>query len=203
MAQRFLFTSESVTEGHPDKMCDIISDTVLDECLRQDPTSHVACETATKTGFVLVFGEITSKAKLDYQKLVRNAVEKIGYTSSKVCFDSKTCNVMVSGDEQSPDIAQAVHENKSVEELGAAQMERHKSPLKTKEMESTSNQFVSIQFLFQLNILTISLLMNFARKSRRMLLIQFYQLILLIQTQSITSTQVDVSSLVDLLVMLA
>ena len=119
MAQRFLFTSESVTEGHPDKMCDIISDTILDECLRQDPNSHVACETATKTGFVLVFGEITSKAKLDYQRLVRNAVSKIGYTSSKVCFASTTCNVMVSIDQQSPDIAQAVHENKSVEELGA------------------------------------------------------------------------------------
>lgn len=119
MAQRFLFTSESVTEGHPDKMCDIISDTILDECLRQDPNSHVACETATKTGFVLVFGEITSKAKLDYQKLVRNAVQKIGYTSSNVCFDSRTCNVMVSIDHQSPDIAQAVHENKTFEELGA------------------------------------------------------------------------------------
>lgn len=80
MTQRFLFTSESVTEGHPDKMCDIISDTILDECLRQDPYSHVACETATKTGFVFVFGEISTQAKLDYQRLIRSAVEKIGYT---------------------------------------------------------------------------------------------------------------------------
>ncbi|OHT00428.1 S-adenosylmethionine synthase [Tritrichomonas foetus] len=119
MAQRFLFSSESVTEGHPDKICDIVSDTVLDECLRQDPTSKVACETATKTGLVFVFGEITSKAKLDFQKLVRTAVHNIGYTSSKVCFDSKTCNVMVSIEQQSPDIAQAVHENKTEAELGA------------------------------------------------------------------------------------
>lgn len=119
MSKHFLFTSESVTEGHPDKMCDLVSDTILDECLRQDPYSHVACETATKTGFVFVFGEITTKAKLDYQKLVRSVVTDIGYTSSDVCFDSRTCNVMVSVDEQSPDIAQAVHENNSIENIGA------------------------------------------------------------------------------------
>ena len=119
MTQHFLFSSESVTEGHPDKLCDIVSDTVLDECLRQDPRSKVACETATKTGLVFVFGEITSKAKLDFQKLVRKAVHDIGYTSSKVCFDSRTCNVMVSIEQQSADIAQAVHENKTEEDLGA------------------------------------------------------------------------------------
>lgn len=119
MAHRFLFSSESVTEGHPDKMCDIVSDTILDECLRQDKHSIVACETCTKTGLVFVFGEITSKAKLDYQKLVRSAVQNIGYTSSNVCFDSHTCNVMVSVEQQSPDIAQMVHVNKSLEEFGA------------------------------------------------------------------------------------
>jgi S-adenosylmethionine synthetase len=78
--ERFLFSSESVTEGHPDKMCDIVSDTVLDECLRQDPYSKVACETATKTGLVFVFGEISSNARLDFQKLVRGAVEALATT---------------------------------------------------------------------------------------------------------------------------
>ena len=116
---RFLFTSEAVTEGHPDKICDIISDTILDECLRQDPKSKVACECVTKTGLAFVFGEITSHAKLDYQALVRGTIRDIGYTSSKVCFDARTCNVMVSIDQQSPDIAQAVHENKKDEDLGA------------------------------------------------------------------------------------
>lgn len=115
----FLFTSESVTEGHPDKMCDIISDTVLDACLAADPKSKVACETATKTGLVLVFGEITSNAHLDFQKLVRGAVEKIGYTSSEKFFDYKTCNVMVSVEQQSQDIAKAVHMNRDDEHLGA------------------------------------------------------------------------------------
>ncbi|OHT07195.1 S-adenosylmethionine synthase [Tritrichomonas foetus] len=119
MAERFMFTSESVTEGHPDKLCDRVSDTILDECLRQDPNSKVACETSTKTGLVSVFGEITSSADIDYQKLVRTAVADIGYTSSDVCFDAKTCNVMVSVEHQSPDIAQAVHENKAEEDLGA------------------------------------------------------------------------------------
>lgn len=115
----FLFTSESVTEGHPDKMCDIISDTILDECLRQDENSKVACETATKTGLVFTFGEITSSAKLDYQSLIRKAVKEIGYTSSDVCFDSRTCNVMVSIEQQSQDIAQAVHLDRSDEDIGA------------------------------------------------------------------------------------
>jgi S-adenosylmethionine synthetase len=117
--ERFLFSSESVTEGHPDKMCDIISDTVLDECLRQDPYSKVACETATKTGLVFVFGEITSNANLDFQKLVRGAVATIGYTSSNVCFDSRTCNVLVSIEQQSADIASVVHKDRAEEDLGA------------------------------------------------------------------------------------
>ena len=120
MEEHFLFTSESVTEGHPDKMCDIVSDTVLDACLAQDKYSKVACETATKTGLVTVFGEITSSADLDFQTLVRSAVAKIGYTSSDVCFDARTCNVMVSVEQQSRDIANAVHEGKDdTEDLGA------------------------------------------------------------------------------------
>ena len=120
MEEHFLFTSESVTEGHPDKICDIVSDTVLDACLAQDKYSKVACETATKTGLVTVFGEITSSADLDFQTLVRSAVAKIGYTSSDVCFDARTCNVMVSVEQQSRDIANAVHEGKDdTDDLGA------------------------------------------------------------------------------------
>lgn len=119
MSSHFLFTSESVTEGHPDKMCDIISDTVLDECLRQDPYSKVACESATKTGLAFVFGEISSNAHIDFQKIVREAIKGIGYDDSSKCFDYKTCNVLTSVEQQSQDIAQAVHKDKADEDLGA------------------------------------------------------------------------------------
>jgi len=104
----YLFSSESVTEGHPDKLCDAVSDTILDACLTADPYSRVACETVAKTGFVLVAGEITTKAQLDFQKLVRGTVRDIGFTSSQVGFDADTCAVMVAIDQQSPDIAQGV-----------------------------------------------------------------------------------------------
>lgn len=117
--ESFLFTSESVTEGHPDKLCDQISDAILDACLAQDPESKVACETATKTGLILVFGEITSNAKVDFQKVVRDTVKKIGFTDSSIGFDYKTCNVMVSIEQQSPDIAQGVHLGRKEEDLGA------------------------------------------------------------------------------------
>ncbi len=105
---RFLFTSESVTEGHPDKIADQISDAILDACLAQDPMSRVACETLTCTGLVVVAGEITTKAYVDFQKLVRNTVAQIGYTHSEYGFDSNTCAVISSINSQSPDIAMGV-----------------------------------------------------------------------------------------------
>ena len=106
--EKRLFTSESVTEGHPDKVCDAISDAILDACMEKDPMSRVACETATCTGFVLVTGEITTNAYVDIQKVVRDTVKEIGYTKSEYGFDGNTCAVLVAIDEQSADIAMGV-----------------------------------------------------------------------------------------------
>src|ERR1700744_1173188 len=100
---RFLFTSESVTEGHPDKIADQISDAILDACLAEDPTSRVACETLTCTGLVVVAGEITTKAYGDFQPLVRDTADKIGYDDALKGFDSKTCAVISTINRQSPD----------------------------------------------------------------------------------------------------
>ncbi|MCC6147100.1 MAG: methionine adenosyltransferase [Anaerolineaceae bacterium] len=107
-SEKYLFTSESVTEGHPDKMCDQISDAVLDACLAEDPRSRVACETVTKTGFVMVVGEITTRANLDFDKLVREVVKDIGYDNGSKGFDSTTCSVQVAIAKQSGDIAMGV-----------------------------------------------------------------------------------------------
>ena len=106
--EKLLFTSESVTEGHPDKVCDAVSDAILDACMAEDPMSRVACETASCTGFVLVTGEITTKAHLDIPAIVRKTVNEIGYNDAKTGFDGNTCAVMVALDQQSPDIAMGV-----------------------------------------------------------------------------------------------
>ena len=106
--EKYIFTSESVTEGHPDKICDAVSDAILDACMAEDPMSRVACETAMCTGFALVTGEITTKAVIDSQKIVRDTIREIGYDDSSKGFDADTCAVFVAMDQQSPDIAMGV-----------------------------------------------------------------------------------------------
>ena len=113
-----LFTSESVSEGHPDKLCDQVSDAILDACLKEDPDSKVACETSAKTGFIIVFGEITTKANLNFQEIVRNTVRKIGYNDSSTSFDADTCAVLVAIEKQSPEINKGVFK-KDAENQGA------------------------------------------------------------------------------------
>ena len=132
MGEKRLFTSESVTEGHPDKVCDAISDAILAACMAEDPMSRVACETAVCTGFALVTGEITTKAHIDYQRIVRETINEIGYNDAATGFDGNTCAVFVAMDEQSADIAmgvdnaletkadlKALEANMSDEEIGA------------------------------------------------------------------------------------
>ena len=132
MGEKRLFTSESVTEGHPDKVCDAISDAILDACMAEDPMSRVACETAVCTGFALITGEITTKAHVDYQAIARKTINEIGYNDAATGFDGNTCAVLVAIDQQSPDIAmgvdnaletkadlKALEKNMSDEEIGA------------------------------------------------------------------------------------
>lgn len=114
--KKWLFTSESVTEGHPDKMCDQISDGILDAIMAQDPNGRVACETTVTTGMVLVAGEISTKCYIDIPKIVRDIVGDIGYTRAKYGFDNKTCAILTSIDEQSSDIAMGVDEAKEFKE---------------------------------------------------------------------------------------
>ncbi|XP_054166742.1 S-adenosylmethionine synthase-like [Oppia nitens] len=119
ISETFLFSSESVGEGHPDKMCDQISDAVLDAYLRQDPESKIACETATKSGLIVVFGEITSTASVDLDSVIRETVKKIGYDDHTKGIDYKNCEVLIKMDKQSHEIASGVHVNKNIEDIGA------------------------------------------------------------------------------------
>src|SRR5258708_27817457 len=113
-----LFSSESVTEGHPDKVCDQVSDAVLDECLRQDKRSRVALETAVKTGLIVLLGEITTHARIDYPAIARRTVERIGFNDGSMGFDSKSCAVMVAVEQQSPEISMGV-DSSATKEQGA------------------------------------------------------------------------------------
>ena len=116
--RELLFTSESVTEGHPDKIADNISDAILDAMLTEDPNSRVACETLVTTGMVVVAGEVRTTAQVDFQKVVRQTIKEIGYTNSAMGFDCDTCAVLIALDQQSADIAQGVDENDGKEQGG-------------------------------------------------------------------------------------
>ncbi|CAL8070545.1 unnamed protein product [Calicophoron daubneyi] len=118
-AETFLFTSESVGEGHPDKLCDQVSDAILDEFLRQDPEAKVACECFTKTGLILIGGEISSTAAVDLQTVVRRVVKSIGYDDGRKGLDYKSCNILTAIEQQSPDIAQGVYTGRKAEDIGA------------------------------------------------------------------------------------
>ncbi|WP_305073755.1 S-adenosylmethionine synthetase N-terminal domain-containing protein, partial [Propionivibrio sp.] len=115
MSREFLFTSESVGEGHPDKVADQISDSVLDAILAEDPRGRVACETLVSTGLVVISGEITTKAHINYREIAQEAVRRIGYNDSEIGFDYKSCAVLAAINRQSPDIAQGVNEGQGID----------------------------------------------------------------------------------------
>lgn len=118
-AGRFLFASESVTEGHPDKLCDRVADAVLDSCLAQDPDARVSCEACTKAGMVMILGEVITKASVNYEQVVREAVKSVGYDADEKGLDWRTMNVIVAVEEQTPDLAQAITVGKAIEDIGA------------------------------------------------------------------------------------
>lgn len=134
--EKYLFTSESVTEGHPDKMCDAISDAILDALMEKDPMSRVACETAACTGFVLVTGEITTNAYVDMQKIVRNTVTEIGYNKSEYGFDGNTCAVLLAIDEQSSDIAMGVDKALEAKALETSNTKSAESKMTDEELDA-------------------------------------------------------------------
>ena len=115
MSDNYLFTSESVSEGHPDKVADQVSDAIVDAIFSQDPKGRIACETMLNTGMVVLSGEITTMATLDYPTIARDTIRYIGYTSSEMGFDADSCAVMVAMDKQSPDIAQGVNEGEGLD----------------------------------------------------------------------------------------
>ena len=140
--EKRLFTSESVTEGHPDKICDAVSDAVLDALMEQDPFSRVACETCTNTGFVLVMGEITTKANIDIPAIVRKTVTEIGYDSSEKGFDGNTCAVMVALDKQSPDIAMGVDKALEAKENKNVKVEDEPKRKTTNKRRTNNKDFI-------------------------------------------------------------
>ena len=140
--ERRLFTSESVTEGHPDKMCDAISDAILDALMEQDPMSRVACETATTTGLVMVMGEITTKAYVDIQKIVRETIREIGYDRAKYGFDCDTCGVLTAIDEQSADIALGVDKALEAKQAGEKHMTEEELDALVKAMDGEAGDLL-------------------------------------------------------------